>query len=206
MYIVPAMRASLDLGCRSGWIFDMDGTLTVAMHDFDAIRAELGMPLGQPILEEIAKRPEAERARLMAELHRIELALAREARAAEGAVELLELLRGRGLRLGILTRNSHANALTTLAACGLGDFFPEERVCSREHAPPKPDPAGIHRLLGAWNVAPGQAVMVGDYKYDLLAGRAAGTATVYVDPSGAFPFAEHADVAIAKLAELGDLL
>ena len=33
------------------WLFDMDGTLTIAMHDFDAMRAELGLPVGVPILE-----------------------------------------------------------------------------------------------------------------------------------------------------------
>ena len=26
------------------WVFDLDGTLTVHQHDFDAIRAELGIP------------------------------------------------------------------------------------------------------------------------------------------------------------------
>jgi phosphoglycolate phosphatase-like HAD superfamily hydrolase len=44
--------------------------------------------------------------------------------------------------------------------------------------------------------------MVGDYQFDLLAGRAAGTATVYVDPSGEFPFARHADVSVRSLALL----
>ncbi|HCR31850.1 MAG TPA: HAD family hydrolase, partial [Stenotrophomonas sp.] len=26
------------------WVFDMDGTLTVAMHDFERIKRELGIP------------------------------------------------------------------------------------------------------------------------------------------------------------------
>ncbi|HIN00314.1 MAG TPA: HAD family hydrolase, partial [Deltaproteobacteria bacterium] len=34
---------------RKYWIFDLDGTLTVAVHDFNAIRNELGIPAGQPI-------------------------------------------------------------------------------------------------------------------------------------------------------------
>jgi phosphoglycolate phosphatase-like HAD superfamily hydrolase len=43
---------------RDFWIFDMDGTLTVDVHDFDAIRTALGLPSGQPILEIIATMPE----------------------------------------------------------------------------------------------------------------------------------------------------
>lgn len=196
----------MELARRAHWIFDMDGTLTVAMHDFDAIRAELGLPAGKPILEELATLPEREARALFERLDRLELDLARRARAAAGAVALLETLAARSARLGILTRNSFANALETLRACGLERFFDGACIVGREAAAPKPDPGGIHHLLDAWRAAPQQAVMVGDYRYDLLAGRAAGTATVYVDQSGAFPFAEHADVSVQSLEELAALL
>lgn len=36
--------------CRA-FIFDLDGTLTLAVHDFEAIRRSLGIPAGVPILE-----------------------------------------------------------------------------------------------------------------------------------------------------------
>ena len=42
------------LAGRGHWVFDMDGTLTVAAHDFDAIRRELGVPAGKPLLETLA--------------------------------------------------------------------------------------------------------------------------------------------------------
>ena len=32
------------------WVFDMDGTLTCAKHDFPAIKTELGLPLDKDIL------------------------------------------------------------------------------------------------------------------------------------------------------------
>ena len=166
----------MELARRAHWIFDMDGTLTVAMHDFDAIRAELGMPVGRPILEELAKLPEREARGLFERLEAIELELARRGRAAAGALALLEALEARGARLGILTRNSFANARETLRACGLERFFADTCIVGRETAAPKPDPGGIHHLLDAWRAAPEQAVMVGDYRYDLLAGRAVGTA------------------------------
>ena len=196
----------MDLVRRAHWIFDMDGTLTGAVHDFDAIRAELGLPAGRPILEEVATRPEREARALLLRLDEIELALARRSRAADGALALLDALAARGARLGILTRNSRANACETLRAAGLERFFSETCILGREAAAPKPDPAGIRRLLDGWRAAPEQAVMVGDYRYDLLAGRAAGTATVYVDTRGEFPFAEHADLAVRSLAELAGLV
>jgi HAD superfamily hydrolase (TIGR01509 family) len=187
---------------RAHWIFDMDGTLTLAVHDFDAIRAELGLEPKQPILEQLALLPRAQAQALFARLDALELELARKACAAEGAVELLSALAARGARVGILTRNTRANALETLRAAGLERFFEAERIVDRELAAPKPDPGGIHHLLHSWSARKDDAVMVGDYQYDLLAGRAAGIATVYVDPSGAFPFARHADVSVRSLAAL----
>jgi HAD superfamily hydrolase (TIGR01509 family) len=187
---------------RTHWIFDMDGTLTVAVHDFDAIRVELGLEPAKPILEQLARLPRERALELFARLDALELELARGARAAEGAVELLSGLQARGARIGILTRNSHATALETLRAAGLEGFFAPELIVDRDAAEPKPHPAGIHFLLRAWGAHARDAVMVGDYQYDLLAGRAAGTATVYVDPTGAFPFARHADVSVRSLASL----
>jgi len=187
---------------RAHWIFDMDGTLTVAIHDFEAIRAELGLEPRKPILEQLALLPRARAAELFLRLDALELELARRACAAEGAVALLSALAARGARLGILTRNTRANALETLRAAGLERYFAAERIVDRELAAPKPDPGGIHHLLRGWSARADEAVMVGDYRFDLLAGRAAGTATIYVDPSGAFPFAQHADVSVRSLAAL----
>lgn len=184
----------------------MDGTLTVAVHDFEAIRTELGLEPKKPILEQLALLPEAQARALYSRLDTLELELARRARAADGAERLLESLAARGSALGIVTRNSHANALETLRASGLERFFAPACVLGREAAAPKPDPRGILHLLARWNAEPHQAVMVGDYRFDLLAGRAAGTLTVYVDTEREFPFSEHADVSVDSLTALAELL
>jgi phosphoglycolate phosphatase-like HAD superfamily hydrolase len=44
--------------------------------------------------------------------------------------------------------------------------------------------------------------MVGDYQYDLQAGRSAGALTVHVDVTGSFRWPELADVSIESLDEL----
>lgn len=66
----------------------------------------------------------------------------------------------------------------------------------------KPSGDGIRRLLDLWGGTPAQAVMVGDYLYDLLAGRDAGTATVYLDPTATFEYAEYADVCVTRFDEI----
>lgn len=164
---------------RRHWIFDLDGTLTVAAHDFDAIRAELGLPIGEPILEALAALPPGQAAPLHARLGLIEAELADAARPQPGVHAFVEQLQSRGCRLGILTRNLRDLALRTLYAIGLHDAFPADFVLGRDEAAPKPSDAGIQLLLAAWSAAPTDAVMVGDYLFDLQAGRTAGVATVH---------------------------
>ena len=185
-----------------GWIFDLDGTLTVAAHDFDSIRAELGLPVGQPILEELEQLPMAEAVELRERLDAIELELAGASRPADGALALLDELVGRDVRRGILTRNTRRNARVTLGAIGLGVAFAEEDILGRGEAPPKPDPTGIQNLIERWGVSVGRTVMVGDFRFDLEAGRAAGVRTVHADPTGGFDWPELTDVRVRSLVEL----
>lgn len=191
-----------DLLARRFWIFDMDGTLTVAMHDFDAIRAELRLPLGRPILEALSELPPERAADVRARLARIEEDLADRALAQDGAHAMLDVLARRDARRGILTRNSRSNAWRTLRACKLHGHFDEPFVLGRDEATPKPSPEGILRLLDAWGARAEDAVMVGDFQYDLLAGRAAGVTTLYIDVTGSFPFRHLADVSITRWDEM----
>ncbi len=194
----------MDPSTRDCWIFDLDGTLTLVAHDFDAIRVELGLPEGRSILEAIADREAEDRARLTEQLDRIELEIAGRARAQPGAHALLSALVGRGKHLGIVTRNSEANALATLDAAGLSGFFAAESVVGRGRAAPKPAPDGIARLLRLWDARPERGLMIGDFRFDLEAGRAAGVATVYFDPANEDAWSHLADRRIQALAELGE--
>jgi len=163
------------------WVFDMDGTLTQAVHDFEAIKRALEIPLEDDILGHLAALPEALAAAKHAWLleHERELALAAE--PAPGAIELVRELHDRGCRLGILTRNAHELALLTLRAIGLDDCFAVADVIGRDEAPPKPDPGGLLHLARIWQVVPGELVMVGDYRFDLECARAAGACSVLVN-------------------------
>ena len=184
------------------WIFDLDNTLADSAIDFDAMRRALDLPLGKPILEEIDTRPAAEAAALHKRLEELERAYALRATPLPGAQALLAALAERGCPRGILTRNSRANALATLAGCGLAGFFAADHVLGRDEAAPKPDPAGVQKLLAAWDAAPASAVMVGDFRYDLEAGRRAGVATIYYDPQDQGLWTDSADIRVQSHTEL----
>ena len=195
----------MDLRDLRYWVFDMDGTLTVPIHDFDAIRAQLALPPGRPILEEISARPADERDALTARLDLIESELATRACPQPHAQHLLAWLAAR-TRIGVLTRASRPNAITTLAACGLDRHLRPEYILGRDDCAPKPAPDGIRRLLALWSGAAERSAVVGDYLWDLLAGRAAGATTIYLDSTGAFPHRAHADLCVRSLGELVERL
>lgn len=197
---------AIDLMSCDCWIFDMDGTLTVACHDFEAIRASLGLPPGQLILEAIAQLPPDEAAAKSEQLAAMEMAIAATTQAQPGAQALLTRLQATGKRCGILTRNSKPIAHRTLEVCGLLPFFSDATILSRDCCAPKPEPDGIHQLLNYWDGVPDRAVMVGDYVLDLLAGRRAGAATIHLDVTGAFNWPEHMDYGVESLEGLIALL
>ena len=170
------------------WVFDMDGTLTLAVHDFPAIKRALDIPQEDDILHHLAALPANEAASKRAWLLDHERELAHAATPAPGARELLHMLRDRGCRLGVLTRNAHELALATLQAVGMGDCFASEDILGRDEAPPKPDPGGLLHLADKWSIEPSELVMVGDFRFDLECAKAAGARGVLVNlPENPWP-------------------
>jgi HAD superfamily hydrolase (TIGR01509 family) len=158
-------------------IFDLDGTLTEPLLDFDLIRDEIGLVAG-PILEQLTGLSTAARARAEEILRRHEIAAIEQAVLADGCLELLALLRARGIPHGILTRNMRAAVDAFCARFGLvfaGSY-------TREDGPHKPAPDGVLHLCAQFGVPPTSAITIGDFKLDILAGRAAGTRTALVIP------------------------
>ncbi len=184
---------------RRHWIFDLDGTLTHPVLDFDAIRRELGVPAASPILEYLATLPRVRAEPLHRRLDAIETAACDRATPRPGAAALLARLRDTGCRLGIVSRNTLASVRRTLVASGLAGHFDDTHLVGRDEAAPKPDPAGLARLLAAWGASADDAVMVGDFVHDLDAGRAAGVATVYLDWEGEARWSGRADLTLGNL-------
>ena len=198
-------------------LFDFDGTLTrPEAIDFGALRRLLGCPTGVPILEYIEGLQTAdERAEAMGRLERFELDAARASVPNEGAEAILLLLKQRGIPSGIITRNCLASVLEALKnfeRLSIEDF---SVVVTRESPyPPKPHPGGVIGAAQELGVAPSRMVVVGDYVFDIAAGKAAGATSVLLAPRGPGPAPafdgprEYAtpDHTIARLEELRPIL
>ena len=187
---------------RGHWIFDLDGTLTVSAHDFEHIRRELGLAPETPILEALHAMPESEAAPLWESLNELEFYYAGKASVMQGASELLQKLHENGRQLAILTRNTMPVVKHTLQACKIDHFFPLNHILDRDACMPKPSPDGVKYLLNLWQADAEDTVMVGDYLYDLEAGKGAGVATVHVDTRGDVDWSEFTDIRVEELGEL----
>lgn len=180
-------------------IFDLDGTLTRPYLDFGAIRAELAIAGGQPILEAMEGMTLPQRARVEAVLDRHEAEAAGNSELHDGAAEMLATLRSRGVRLGLLTRNSRRSVETVLAKHALAFDF----IRTREDGAIKPSAEPVMAICRALGVAPARTLTVGDYLFDIQAGRAAGTRTALMIGDGEPPpFAGDADYVIRQLSEI----
>ena len=200
------MPTSSLLRNRRHWIFDLDGTLTVSAHDFEHIRRELGLAPESPILEALNAMPDDEAAPLWEQLNELEFYYAGQSSVMQGASELLQRLHDDGCQLAILTRNTMPVVRQTLSACKLEHFFPVDHILDRDSCIPKPSPDGVRQLLEFWRADADDTVMVGDYLYDLEAGRAAGVTTIHVDSRGAGVWPEVTDIRVEGLGEIIDYL
>lgn len=180
----------------------MDGTLTISAHDFEYIRRELGIAAQAPILEALNAMPEEQSLPLWEKLNQLEEEFAEQSSLMHGALELLEKLYARGVQLAILTRNTMPVVEKTLHACGLDRFFPQQHRLDRDSCTPKPSPDGINQLLDLWQIDAASAVMVGDYLYDLQAGRSAGVTTIHLDVSGEREWPEFTDIRVRHLNQI----
>src|SRR3954462_882402 len=125
-----------------GVIFDLDGTLTEPLLDFEAIRREIGIPSGQPIIEALEDFDPASRARAEVVLRRHEMDAIAAATLADGCRELLALLEAHEVAAAILTRNIRAAVDDFTGRFGLRFAA----VFTREDGPAKPAPDGARAL------------------------------------------------------------
>lgn len=169
--------------CRH-WVFDMDGTLTQAVHDFDYIRQQLDIPAQADILGHLDSLPATQAAAAHAWLMQHEYQLAKDAQAADGARELVEYLYQQGHQLSILTRNAHSLVRVTLEAIGLHDYFHEQDILGREQAAPKPSPEGMLKIASQWQACPSRLTMIGDFHFDLTSAKQAGANSILVHADG----------------------
>jgi HAD superfamily hydrolase (TIGR01509 family) len=189
-----------------GILFDFDGTLTLpGSLDFPAIKRELGCPYGEPILEFLETVGPTRRKHLMKALEEKEEIAAKGSRPNRGAEECIVALLRRGILLGILTRNSLVSvkrALEQFSEVRIGHF---RTVVTRDFALPKPHPDGVYRAAQEMGISPSELLVAGDFRFDVLAGKAAGAKTVLLTNGEGSSMAHNdpePDYIIDELAEL----
>ncbi len=156
-------------------LFDMDGTLTRPMLDFPRIKQEMGIG-SRAILEAMAEMDSVRLAQCQAILDRHEQHAAEHSQLNDGCAETLSLLKTWDVGMALITRNSRQSVETVLVKHGL--VF--AHVFSRETEPPKPHPHALQLACGLLDVTIDEAWMVGDGRYDIEAGTAAGMKTVWI--------------------------
>jgi HAD superfamily hydrolase (TIGR01509 family) len=96
-----------------------------------------------------------------------------------GAGAALDALRAAGVRVAVWTGRDRTSAQRLLAQHGWQGRF-AAFVCGDDLDTHKPDPAGLRAILRALDVAPAEALLVGDADVDVLGGAAAGVATLMI--------------------------
>lgn len=171
-------------------VFDLDGVL---VDSLEVMREAFGIAyrevvgdgpipfeeycrhLGRyfPDIMKIMGLPQAMQSPFVRESYR----LAHQVPLYDGVRELLDELRVRGLKLAVATGKSGARARALLTQLGVIDQF-EHVIGSDEVARAKPAPDIVVEALRRLEVAPRNAVMVGDAVTDLASARAASVTAI----------------------------
>lgn len=161
-----------------GFIFDLDGTLVTSSLDFLAIKAEIGCPVDVDALLYIAQLPtEQQRQETMDIIHFHEMRDAQSCDWIPGARAFVAECEARSLPMAIVTRNSQRSSKVKIEK----NNIPIELLLTREDSKPKPDPTALLDIARGFKLPADQMMMVGDYRYDLEAGRNAGMPSCLVN-------------------------
>jgi hydrogenase expression/formation protein HypE len=189
--------------------FDFDGTLTrPGALDFAAIKRALGCPPQSAILEFIEALPDtAARREASDRLDRFETEAAVGSLPNAGAESLVAWLKSTGLPMGIISRNSRASvqrALDNFKGLTSEDFAV---IISRDDpVAPKPSGAAVTAMAQRLGVPCSAVLMVGDFRFDIEAGRRAGAVTVFLDNGDPTLDDAGSDHRISTLEQLKDLV
>jgi len=209
-------------------IFDFDGTLAVLNIDFSLMKKRVfdvmrGLGVDErsvretyllEIIDEVTghlweNNPSAadwfydEAHRI---LHTVEMEAAEEGRLLPGVTAALEQLRGRGLKVGIVTRNCEDAVKRVFPQI---DHFCDVFVSRESTNNVKPHPDHLTCAMNALGVKGHETVMVGDHTLDIQAGKTVGMMTIGV-LTGRISRAEFeragADTILADATEICGLL
>ncbi|WP_151669692.1 HAD family hydrolase [Nitrincola schmidtii] len=160
-----------------GIIFDLDGTLVTSSLDFIAIKQEIGCPDHADVLAFVNSLPMHEQQKAMEVIHHHEMQDAHTSEWIPSAQSFVQKCSEKLIPMAIVTRNSHHPTRVKVAR----NAIPIQHIVTRETSKPKPDPTALLNLAAQFQLPVASVLMVGDYKYDLQAGRNAKMPTCLVN-------------------------
>lgn len=111
----------------------------------------------------------------------VETEYVHEAQPFPGSEECIDIIRSKGLKVGILTRGSHEYALRALGNCGMADRF--DTIVGRDYSHydnAKPSPIAMRDFARELDVRPEEILYLGDNLTDYYSARDAGATFVGV--------------------------
>jgi HAD superfamily hydrolase (TIGR01509 family) len=189
-------------------LLDFDGTISKpGSLDFKSIKMELGCPLDRPVLEWIEGQEKDDvRVWAMDRLEAFECKGAETSSPNDGAEEAVRYLKAMGLGVGLISRNSLSSihrALENFNRLSPRDF---DIIITRDDPlPPKPSPAGIRFAAQKMGVEVCELLVVGDFIFDIEAGRQAGALTIFLT-NGKEVDVPKSDFTISRLNDLQDVV
>lgn len=185
-----------------GIIFDMDGTITIPIIDFDKLRNALGIKEAD-ILLTVVQKPEPERTELLQIIEKYESEAAEKNKLQPNSHRVLCRFRKADLRLAILTRNTQKSAEILVNRLDVDFDF----VLSRDFPFVKPDPRPVKHIISKWGFSSEKVLMVGDYIHDIECGKNAGADTCYFHNDGTDEsFGKNADYLVKSFNQLEDIV
>lgn len=183
-----------------GVIFDLDGTLADTRLNFTDMCDELGLAHHTPLLEHANNIADpTEKARVHAVIEKHELRGAAQATWIADAQLTLQQLHAANIPMAIVTRNMRRAAQLTVESLNI----PIARIITREDCEQvKPHPEALLTIAEEWAINHHQIAYVGDYKYDLMAARAAGMLAVLWQNDSNHHFHSLADWVINDFQQL----
>ncbi len=176
-------------------VFDMDGTLlntqkmvlTIYQRYFklhpSPVKASI-LPMQEFLsksYEEVFKilqiEPLQEHLQYLAEIHGS--LVHQKLKTYPYAKTMLQQLKAKGIKLGLLTSELKTFALQELEQSGLLPWF-DAVVTYHDVVQPKPHPEGLEKIIQQCQVAMDQVIYIGDSMYDFKVGQALGVLTLGV--------------------------
>jgi HAD superfamily hydrolase (TIGR01509 family) len=141
-------------------------------------------------------------------LNEVEVSSVASVELKPGAVELLEHLRKRGIRIGVATRSCGEYARRSMEASRLAGYF--DVVLARDEVEfPKPDPRHLLQVLDELGVSPQESVFVGDTETDQRTARAAGIPFIGIPSSESWRKrmeGKEGSVLVSSLTEITEMI